>query len=48
MEERTDREPVEGGADRDRKSWSQRHGPIIIAVIAVLLLVMLIVLESRG
>jgi hypothetical protein len=46
MDKRSDQEPVESGSERDQKSGAQRYGPIIIAVISVLVLVMLIVLES--
>ncbi|MHB8078824.1 MAG: hypothetical protein ACYDIE_06180 [Candidatus Krumholzibacteriia bacterium] len=46
MDERTGQESVESGSQGERRSWLERHGFIIIVVIAVAVLVLLIGLEA--
>lgn len=40
------RTDVESGAEHGQKSWQQRHGATIIAVVVVVMLALLIALNS--
>jgi hypothetical protein len=47
MDERTDQEKVEGESQEVHRSWQQRHGATLIAVVAVLMLVLLIAFQMN-